>query len=131
MMPCPRARGAGEHDEDERGRERARPGVHQIRVADAGQHGETPGDRLLPARAARDDIEGRGCRGRNAGEPLTGLVDAIGRHHEHDMRGLAHAEHGIGGDREDRRRAERHERLRFGMPETSAAARGDDDDGDR
>ena len=59
------------------------------------------------------------------------LVDAVAGHHDHEVRRLAHAEHGIHGHAEDRVAAERDERLRLGVPEPGAAARGDDDDGDR
>ena len=79
-----------------------------------------------PATTSRgaDAASATGC------EALARLVDAVAGHDDHEMRRLAHAEHGIHGDAEDGVAAERDERLRLGVPEPCAAARGHDDDGD-
>ena len=86
---------------------------------------------VLAGVAARDHVDGCGCRGRDGLEARSGLVDAVPGHHDHEVRRLAHAEHGIQGHAEDRVTAERDERLRLRVPEPGTAARGDDDDGDR
>ena len=105
--------------------------MHEHGVDDVRQHREAARDGLLARVAARDDVEGGGCRFRDGLEARAGLVDAVARHDDHEVRRLAHAEHGIHGDPEDGVAAERDERLRLGVPEPGAAARGDDDDGDR
>ena len=93
-------------------------------------HRDAGGDGLLTGGPADDDRDVLGGVAGDATGDALGLVAVTERGDDDEVSGLGEREDAFEGMLEEATAGERHERLRFRVPEPGAAAGGDDDDGE-